>query len=197
VTAAPPSKAEDRREQILNAAMRLFLDHGVQSVTTRDIAAAVGISQPSLYAHFKSREDIAVKLSERAFEQLSARMAAAAQAAGTPHERLKCMGQVYVAFGLEQRAAYRIAFMLEKTTTHPTDQQAIHESGMRCFAILHDLFKTVRGVDDLKTAALAQSAWASMHGLVALLLSRPEFPWIEQEVLIASHLDQVCRRAFD
>jgi AcrR family transcriptional regulator len=197
VTVAPPFKAEDRREQILNAAMRLFLDHGVQNVTTRDIAAAVGISQPSLYAHFKSREDIAVKLSERAFEQLSARMAAAANAAGTPHDRLKCMGQVYVAFGLEQSAAYRIAFMLERTTAQPSEQQAIHESGMRCFAILHDLFKSVRNSDDLKTAALAQSAWASMHGLVALLLSRPEFPWIEQEVLIASHLEQVCRRAFD
>ncbi len=197
MTVAPPSKAEDRREQILNAAMRLFLDHGVQNVTTRDIAAAVGISQPSLYAHFKSREDIAVKLSERAFEQLSARMAAAANAAGTPHERLKCMGQVYVAFGLEQSAAYRIAFMLEKPTAQPSEKQAIHESGMRCFAILHDLFKSVRGSDDLKTAALAQSTWASMHGLVALLLSRPEFPWIEQEVLIACHLEQVCRRAFD
>lgn len=197
MSVAPPQKAEDRREQILNEAMRLFLDHGVQNVTTREIAAAVGISQPSLYAHFKSREEIAVKLSERAFEQLSARMAAAAHATGTPHQRLHAMGQEYVAFGLEQSAAYRIAFMLEKTTAHPTDQQAIHESGMRCFAILHDLFKTVRDSDDLKTAALAQSAWASMHGLVALLLSRPEFPWIDQNALIACHLDHVCRRAFD
>jgi AcrR family transcriptional regulator len=197
VTEPPTSRAEDRREQILNEAMRLFLEHGVQNVSTRDIAKAVGISQPSLYAHFKSREDIAVKLSERAFEQLSARMAAAASSAGTPHERLHLMGQEYVAFGLEQSAAYRIAFMLERTAAHPSDQQAIHESGMRCFAILHDLFKSVRNIDDLKTAALTQSTWASMHGLVALLLSRPEFPWVEREALIAWHLEQVCRQAFD
>ena len=197
MTIAPPNRSEDRREQILNEATRLFLDLGVQNVTTRDIAAAVGISQPTLYAHFKSREEIAVKLSERAFEQLSARMAAAANSTGAPQQRLRRMGQEYVAFGLDQSAAYRIAFMLEKTAAQPSDQNAVHESGMRCFAILHDLFKTVRNSDDLETAALAQSAWASMHGLVALLLSRSEFPWVDREALIACHLDHVCHQAFD
>ena len=198
MTVPPTSRDEDRREQILDEAMRLFLEHGVQNVSTRDIARAVGIRQPSLYAHFNSRDDIAIKLSERAFAQLSERMSAAASSTGTPHERLRSMGRQYVAFGLEQSAAYRIAFMLERTTAHPPDQkETIHESGMRCFAILHDLFKSVRNIDDLTTAALAQSTWASMHGLVALLLSRPEFPWVEREALIAAHLEHVCRQAFD
>lgn len=190
-------RQSDRREQILAQAQRLFLDKGVDHVTTRDIATAVGISQPSLYAHFKSRDDIAIELSARAFDRLGARMAKASSQDGTPVDRLRQMGEEYIAFGLEESAAYRVAFMLERSAAEPIDPNAIHESGMRCFGILHDLFKDVRGADDATTGALAQSTWASMHGLVALLLTRPDFPWVDRHALIASHLEAVCRRAFE
>lgn len=186
-------RPDDRREQILAEALRLFLDQGLQHVTTRDIARAVGISQPSLYAHFKSREEIASELSERAFDQLSERMTQAARAPGTAAERLWQMGSEYVRFGLEQSAAYRVAFMLEGTHS---DLSEVHLPGKRCFRILHDLFIEVRGSDDEIAAIQAQSTWASMHGLVALLLVRPDFPWADRDKLIRHHLIAVGLRAF-
>lgn len=187
-------RSDDRREQILAEALRLFLDKGLHHVTTRDIARAVGISQPSLYAHFKSREEIAFELSERAFGELGERMANACAAPGTPAERLRRMGLEYVRFGLEQSAAYRVAFMLE---TSKANKHLIHGPGRRCFAILHNLFIDVRQSDDAAAAIQAQSTWASIHGLVALLLARPDFPWAGLEALIYRHLDLVCSRAFD
>jgi AcrR family transcriptional regulator len=180
----------------LSEALRLFIEHGIQNVTTRKIAQAVGISQPSLYAHFKSRDDIAIELSERAFALLSSRMKDAAKLTGTPYERLYRMGQEYVLFGLEHSAAYRVAFMLERASLGPEGHAAIHQTGMRGFEILHDLFKEVRGADDEETAALAQSTWAGIHGLVALLLARAEFPWVGRDKLIHIHIDRVCRQAF-
>lgn len=173
--------------------MRLFLDQGLLQVTTRDIARAVGISQPSLYAHFKNREAIASELSERAFGELGERMTKAASAPGAPAERLWQMGWEYVRFGLEQSAAYRVAFMLEGTRS---GAGGVHLPGKRCFRILHDLFIAVRQSDDEVAALQAQSAWASMHGLVALLLVRPDFPWAKRDRLVRHHLDAVCRRAF-
>jgi AcrR family transcriptional regulator len=196
VALSSTSRPADRREQILTHALCLFIEHGIQNVTTRKIAHAVGISQPSLYAHFKSRDEIAVELSERAFDQLSERMTNAAEFKGTPYERLYRMGQEYVAFGLEHSAAYRVAFMLERASLESTNSDSIHKTGMRGFGILHDLFKEIRGSDDEQTTALAQSTWASMHGLVALLLARAEFPWVTQDKLIHIHIDQVCGRAF-
>jgi AcrR family transcriptional regulator len=190
------SRPADRREQILSEALRLFVEHGIQNVTTRKIAQAVGISQPSLYAHFKGRDDIAIELSQRAFAQLRGRMTHAAKFQGTPYERLYRMGQEYVAFGLEHSAAYRVAFMLERANLQATDQTAIHEAGMQGFELLHDLFKEIRNSEDEQTAALAQSAWASMHGLVSLVLARAEFPWVERDKLIHVHIDRVCQHAF-
>ncbi|PRX49105.1 TetR family transcriptional regulator [Prauserella shujinwangii] len=45
-----------RREQILTAAAELFAQHGFHGVGIDDIGAAVGISGPALYRHFRSKD---------------------------------------------------------------------------------------------------------------------------------------------
>ncbi|MFD2419282.1 SACE_7040 family transcriptional regulator [Amycolatopsis pigmentata] len=45
-----------RREQILAAAADLFAHHGFHGVGIDDIGAAVGISGPALYRHFRSKD---------------------------------------------------------------------------------------------------------------------------------------------
>lgn len=194
---SPKMKSPDRREHILAEALRLFARRGMDQVTTRQIAAAVGISQPSLYAHFSSRDEIAIELGRRAFGRLRERMELALALGTSPLERLRLMGREYVLFGLEESDAYRVAFMMERANLGTDHQAAIHETGMRGFSIVHALFRDTRGVDDARTAALAQSAWASMHGLVALMLARPDFPWAEREELIEIHLDRLCATAFE
>jgi AcrR family transcriptional regulator len=46
------------REQILDAAGRMFSEQGYGAASTRKIAMAVGVKQASLYYHFESKEDI-------------------------------------------------------------------------------------------------------------------------------------------
>lgn len=46
------------RERILRVASRLFLSKGYAATSTRDIALAAGIRQPSLYYHFATKADI-------------------------------------------------------------------------------------------------------------------------------------------
>ncbi|MEU0514750.1 TetR/AcrR family transcriptional regulator [Amycolatopsis sp. NPDC006125] len=45
-----------RREEILSAAAELFARHGFHGVGIDDIGAAVGISGPALYRHFRSKD---------------------------------------------------------------------------------------------------------------------------------------------
>jgi AcrR family transcriptional regulator len=60
-----PSRAQ-RREQILSAAAQCFGTRGFHGTTTRDIAAAVGITEAALYRHFSGKEAIyAAILDER------------------------------------------------------------------------------------------------------------------------------------
>lgn len=51
-------EAEERREEILNAAEKLFSAKGFDNTSTGDILDAVGIARGTLYYHFKSKEEI-------------------------------------------------------------------------------------------------------------------------------------------
>ena len=48
----------DTKTQIFNAALRLFAARGVENVSVRDIATAVGIKAASIYNHYPSKEKI-------------------------------------------------------------------------------------------------------------------------------------------
>ncbi len=186
---------QHRREQILDAARQLFADKGLHHVTTRQIAAAVGISQPSLYAHFPNRDSITVELCVRAFDTLQARLQAAVAGTGTPAQRLFRLGLDYIGFGLQNEAAYRIAFMADLPNDASGQGNLVLQASVQAFGVLHGLIGEVHGHGQPESDVIAQSTWASLHGMVALLLARPQFPWVDLETLIATHLDQLCAMA--
>lgn len=64
-------RTEERREQIVDATLGLLEDHPVHAITTRQIAAAVGLTQPALFRHFGSREEILVASVARGREALA------------------------------------------------------------------------------------------------------------------------------
>lgn len=64
------TKAEKRKNAILDAANELFEQKGFDGTSTNDILETVGIARGTLYYHFKSKEDIMDALIERYTEQL-------------------------------------------------------------------------------------------------------------------------------
>ncbi|MBP1560923.1 MAG: TetR/AcrR family transcriptional regulator [Oscillospiraceae bacterium] len=57
--------AEERRNEILDVAERLFGSKGFDSTSTNDILNEIGIARGTLYYHFKSKEDILDAMIER------------------------------------------------------------------------------------------------------------------------------------
>lgn len=50
--------AEDRRQQILQAATELFAKQGFEGTTTRQIAEAAGVNEAIIFRHFPSKEEL-------------------------------------------------------------------------------------------------------------------------------------------
>jgi AcrR family transcriptional regulator len=51
-----------RKDQILSVAMELFIEHGYEGTSVRDIADALKVTPSALYYHFTGKEEIATSL---------------------------------------------------------------------------------------------------------------------------------------
>lgn len=51
-------KADERRQEIIRAAMEVFAKNGFGGSTTREIAENAGISEAMIYSHFRNKEDL-------------------------------------------------------------------------------------------------------------------------------------------
>ena len=197
--ARKPKPIGPRREEILAVALKLFAEHGVYAVTTRQIASAVGISQPSLYAFFPSKQALEAEVCVRAFDELTSRITEGLDALKRGSCDICDLGKTYVDFGLTHPDAYRLAFMVEK----PDPVSAASSSGDSVLAVSLKSFHVLRealrltlgaGLPPQELELLAQSVWAALHGLVSLLLARPLFPWSERNRLIEFHITRIFAR---
>lgn len=58
----PPEK---RRDDLMNAAQQLFLEHGIPGTTIEQIALGADLSKGAFYLHFDSKEEIHLALCDR------------------------------------------------------------------------------------------------------------------------------------
>lgn len=68
------SRGADTRARIKQEATRLFVDRGVDAVSVRDIAEAVGMKPSNLYAHFRSREELVRELFAEGYAEYGRRL---------------------------------------------------------------------------------------------------------------------------
>ena len=51
-------KSAERRDAIVHSAIHLFAEKGFRGATTRELAAAAGVTEPVLYQHFRTKSDL-------------------------------------------------------------------------------------------------------------------------------------------
>lgn len=80
---------DERREQILSHALRLFASRGLAATKISDIAAAARMSQGLLYHYFRAKEDIFTELIRTAFEKMNAATRALEALPQAPREKIR------------------------------------------------------------------------------------------------------------
>lgn len=187
----------ERRGEILAAARELFLEHGVESVSTRQIASRVGISQTAFYNYFATKENLLDQLMTDAFAKLGAVLAEVPLV--DPAQSVADAGRAYMRFGLEHPDEYRLAFMLrDGRRISVADGLPLRSAlGEACFSKLEH--KIARGIQSgifkggAEPNTIARSVQASWHGVVAMLLAFPEFGHQPIDVLVETHVGIVMR----
>ncbi len=83
-------KYTDRQIEIMELATRIIDKDGIQELTTKNLAAEIGLSEAALYRHFKSKNEIMLELLNYFMLEMKERIAGIAAKEGkTPTELLK------------------------------------------------------------------------------------------------------------
>ncbi len=162
----------DLRRALLDAAVALVAEGGVDALNLREAARRAGVSHNAPYRHFADKEALLVAIATEGFERLAEALEAA-EAAGDDFERFVGGGEAYLRFALEHSAHYRVMFgptLANKIGQHP-DLDLV---GMRAFKGLLDQVERAeaRGLlrGDTPPDAVATTMWAYVHGLAMLVL---------------------------
>lgn len=86
--ASPQSKEDAIRESVMQAAQRLFQEHGLDKVTLEDVAKAIGKGKSTLYYYYKSKEEIFTAVMGREIDNVITQVAEAVAHANTAEEKL-------------------------------------------------------------------------------------------------------------
>lgn len=141
--AAPARRlsSDERRVQIIAAALAVFGARGYEGATTDDVARAAGVSQPYVVRLFGSKENLFLA----AIEDALARMLAAFRAAladGDAEDAGKRIGQAYVDL-LQVRGLHQTLANAYLMGSHPV----IGPSARRGFAAVWRFFRDELGLD--------------------------------------------------
>ena len=173
VTAEPDSALHadaarpSRREQILQAAARLFAERGARSVGVDDIGAAVGVTGPAIYRHFTGKDAMLAEMLLRISERLQAGAEQVVREAGEdPHDQLAALVGFQVDFALDNPALI---------TVQDRDLVALSDDDARRVRRLQRAYveQWVAVLAALDPGASTASCRARAHALFGLINSTP------------------------
>lgn len=160
----------DLRRALIEAAVGVLADKGVDGFSLRETARRAGVSPGAPKHHFSDTRALLTAIATDAFVQLSERLEAAALTGKTRAQRLSAQAEAYVIFALDHPARFDLMW---RTAALDQADTAYIEAGDRAFAALDRL---VRG-DDARTSirtdpvmAPSIACWSLVHGLARLAL---------------------------
>lgn len=83
------AKQDTKLPQILNTAVKLFVEHGIDGTSVKEIAAAARVAEGSLYRHFKSKEELAWHLFAVNLKDYTSTLLAKVLTVRDAHERIR------------------------------------------------------------------------------------------------------------
>lgn len=185
------------RDELLAAATRLLESGGRDAeLTLRGVAREAGVAAPSVYPHFADLDALMLDLIATHLAALGEALEAADRRVRSrpAADRLRTMAHAYARWGLEHPGPYTVLFEGKALRRLTREQELAMLAGSDLFGSLAGLLAALpEPPADPELAATA--VWTSLHGLVALRLAKPAYPWLPLRRHVDSVLDAAWRTA--
>lgn len=176
LTGASERRERGRREMrsaILDAARQIVAVEGVDGLTIRAVAQAVGYSAGALYEYFESKEAILTALYFEGSDGLQSYCEIAVtkvQEGANAVEALIELGHAYRAYALANPELYRLVFSDFKTLPEAPEAGLVKEDHGGFDTLIQIALQGAaeRSMIDVPPHEIAFAAWSAVHGFVSL-----------------------------
>ena len=104
-----------RRAQLLDAALNVFVSKGFHSAAMEDIADEAGVSKPVLYQHFPGKLELYLALLDTQCDHLEALVLAALESSDDHEERVYATVRAFFSFVADEGGSFRLIYESDLT----------------------------------------------------------------------------------
>jgi AcrR family transcriptional regulator len=187
----------DLRAALVDAALALIAERGVEALSVAEAARRTGVSPAAPYRHFPTQQALLAATAARAAELLAAELrdALAGGATDDPCEALAATASGYVRFVVRHRAGFDLVFASE--LRHLADP-ALGAAGRAVLDVLLPIALKITGHDPRAALTLLEKHVAAAHGYAVLHLSgfvRRSSPDVEDVAASAAEVSRTLALA--
>jgi AcrR family transcriptional regulator len=183
---AERSKTPSTRRAILDATAELLFERGADQLTIRRVEERSGCRAPTIYHYFHDKTGLIDTLLEERCARLLAKLRRVPRRAD-PVEYLRELARAYIQFGLRNRTHYALISAPRRDSARRLPSA---EAARRLVFRALEAAADAHGVC-CDREAMFQAMWAVVHGVVSLIVSRPDHAWSPDLVDLA--LDTIER----
>jgi AcrR family transcriptional regulator len=161
------------RERVIEAASKVFVEEGYQSLSMRRVAQEVGCSQMAMYRHFANKEALIQHICSQLYTRFAAKMNREIDAVTDPWERCRRFVAALIRFALHYPDHYSLIFLVRHS-----DPDVLVERERLGQEFLVELLPIVRallppGTPDFVVGNRLRQMLCCLHGTAALLIAHP------------------------
>ncbi len=182
-----PDRSEERRDQILEAAIQAFAEKGLHEARMEDIASRAGLSKPALYLYFRNKDAIIGSLLRFFFDREMRSVRKLQEASGTTRSRLEALGDQ---FGRSiEHMQMAMPLLLEfygVAAREPSVRKFLTEAYQDLHNVLTDLLEQGVAAGEfrpLDASSVALTLIALYEGVALIWVMTPQVTNVRQRIL--------------
>jgi AcrR family transcriptional regulator len=164
----------DLRRAVIDTALAIIADRGIESLTMREIAQQIGVSRMAPYRHFENKAQLLAVLAQEGFEAMYAStQVAQSQTSADPLDRLQVVGVAYILYAVDRPVHYRIMF--DASLSNRTIYPPLYQAAVKNFDCLVEILTQCQQQGLIRAGdpkQIAQINWSLVHGLSLLSIDR-------------------------
>ena len=146
----------ERRAQLLDSALEVFVAQGFHAAAMDDIAERAGVSKPVLYQHFPGKLDLYLALLDASCDAIIDSCRTALDSTNDNKQRVTAAMQAFYDYMASHDGAFRLVFESD-LTNEPAVRAAVDRVTSECAAMIAHVIHDDTGLPDQASMLLAVS----------------------------------------